>query len=153
MKDILKNTSRSVDQVTIQPDGRWELHAKQENKSRFNGNTSQIAGGSDDDDDLIEITKSGDSVRMGTPRAYGTPLGGLAQKVRDQSFSAPPGSSGSNASGKRPISAVIDLTSSGDEDDEPLLPPTKRQNSAYGQPSVPVYRPIPPSINGYTPRP
>jgi E3 SUMO-protein ligase PIAS1 len=145
VKDILQSTSRSVDQVTIQPDGKWELHSRAEQPSKSNGFASD-----DDDDDLIEVTKSGDSVRTSTPRTNGTPTGGPPQRPAESSFSGVPRSSGST-SGKRPISAVIDLTSSGDEDDEPLARSAKRQYSSYGQPSLASYRPAPP--NPYLPRP
>jgi E3 SUMO-protein ligase PIAS1 len=134
VKNILKSTSRSVDQVTIQPDGRWELNSKKESMSRTNGVAS------DDDDDLVEITKSGDSVRMSTPRTYGTPVSTLPQA------SAASSAMGSSSSGKRPIAAVIDLTSSGDEDDELLArPPKRQQTNGYGV-MLPAYRP---PTNGY----
>ena len=135
-----------MDQVTIQPNAKWELNIKPpESNSKLNGVAS------DDDDDLVEITKSGDSVRMGTPREYGTPTAGPAQASREQSTAAPRGSG--STSGKRPISSIIDLTSSGDEDDEPLIRAPKRQITmkGFGTPSnVPVYRPAP--SNGYMPR-
>jgi E3 SUMO-protein ligase PIAS1 len=145
VKNILTSTSKSIDQVTIQPDGKWELHSKGEpqSSSRLNGVAS------DSDDDLIEITKSGDNIRMGTPRASGTTTGGqpstgLNGISRETSA----------VSAKRPRPMVIDLTSSGDDDDdEPLVRPTKRQytsNSTGAPTNLPMYRPPP---NGYSPRP
>jgi E3 SUMO-protein ligase PIAS1 len=100
---------------------------------------------SDSDDDIVEITKSGNSVKMGAPFSYKPPLGTASQS---RESSGPPKNLGST-SGKRPISAVIDLTSSGDEDDEPLVRAPKRQFVAngYGMSSAPVQRPAPP--NGY----
>ncbi|KAE8450116.1 hypothetical protein EG329_006897 [Mollisiaceae sp. DMI_Dod_QoI] len=153
VKNILKNTSRSVDQVTIQPDGKWELHTRKEpaNSSRSNGVAS------DSDDDLIEITKSGDSIRMTAPRSFKTPVSMQSQHSREPSTSSGPArdpNTGSTSS-KRPISAVIDLTSSGDEDEEPVARAPKRPMTvnAFGTPSnVPVYRPAPP-VNGMPPRP
>jgi E3 SUMO-protein ligase PIAS1 len=141
----LKGTSKSVDQVTIQPDGKWVLNNKKEQPaptSRMNGVAS------DSDDDIVEITKSGDSVRMGTPLAYRNPMVAPSQSREP---SGPPKSQGST-SGKRPISAVIDLTSSGDEDDEPVRAP-KRQfgTNGYGLSSAPIHRPAP--LNGYSPLP
>jgi len=139
VKDILKKTSRSVDQVTIQPDGKWELNTKKEQSStpRLNGRASES------DDDLIEITKSGDSFRMATPRAYKTPLSQQPSVSREASTSSVPPRD-SNSSGKRPIAAVIDLTSSGDEDEEPVTRAPKRQftSNGYGpQANIPVFRP------------
>lgn len=85
-----------------------------------------------------------------TPRLSGTPSGFLSQSGNGQGWSAPPSAAGS-ASNKRPreAAAVIDLTSSGDEDDEPLARPApKRQQTSYsnyGNPSsIPAYRPPPP---------
>lgn len=154
VKNILKSTSKSVDQVTIQPDAKWELHTRKEpvNPSRSSGVAS------DSDDDLIEITKSGDSIRMSAPRSFKTPVS-MASQSREPSASSglprDPPSTGSTSQ-KRTISAVIDLTSSGDEDDEPIARPPKRPMiNGYGTPSnVPTYRPAPlPPVNGFPPRP
>ena len=149
VKDILKKTPRSTDQVTVQPDGKWELNAKKETTSNSRSNRFST----DSDDDLVEITKTGDSVRMGTPQVFKTPAGALPARSREQSSASLPPRDQGSTSGKRPIAAVIDLTSSGDEEDEPLARPTKRQFNTvngYNTPSsVPAYRPPP---NGYTPR-
>jgi E3 SUMO-protein ligase PIAS1 len=150
VKDILKNTSKSIDQVTIQPSGKWELHVRPEPTSKSNGVAS-----SDDDDDLIEITKTGDSIRMSTPRTYGTPSGAPASSIREASSSSAAQRSQGSTSGKRPITAVIDLTSSGDEDDEPLARQPKRQYTGSTNgfvTSSPAYRPNPSPSNGYPPR-
>ena len=141
MRNILKKTSRSTDQVTIQPDGKWDMNSKKEvlSASRSNGVASES------DDDIVEITRSGDSVKMSNPRPFGTPAGQLSQP-RDQ-LSSVPSRDSSTTSSKRPRAAVIDLTSSGDEDDQPLArpPAPKRQQTSYGNPSsVPAYRPPPP---------
>jgi E3 SUMO-protein ligase PIAS1 len=152
VKDILKNTSRSVDQVTIQPNGKWELHARPEPTSKLNGVAS-----SDDDDDLVEITKSGDSIRMGTPRAYGIPAGGATPSTHQalSALAAPRSTGTGTTNAKRPITAVIDLTSSGDEDDEPFARQPKRQytnggTNGFAAASTPAYRPGP--SNGYQSR-
>lgn len=140
MKNILNNTSKAVDQVTIQPDGKWELHIRKEpvNPSRSNG------VGSDSDDDLIEITKEGSSIRMSAPRSNYTPssvpprLSATPSTMLSQPSDP---NSGSAKSGKRPASAVIDLTSSGDEDDEPLA---KRPMNGYSTKAI--------GLNGSAPR-
>jgi E3 SUMO-protein ligase PIAS1 len=145
VRDILKNTPKSVDQVTVQPDGKWELHNRRESQpiSKQNGVASDS-----DDSDIVEITKSGDSVRMSTYRASQTPV--LGQLSRSSSTAArPSGSMSGSTSSKRPA-AVIDLTSSGDEDEKPLARAPKRQQTNGFQPmSVPAYRPGPP--NGVPP--
>jgi E3 SUMO-protein ligase PIAS1 len=153
VRDILKDTSKSVDQVTIHPDGKWELYVRPEPTSKIKGVAS-----SDDDDDLVEITMSGDSIQMSTSRTYGTPTTAAVLSTRETpSSSVAPRSQGST-SGKRPIAAVIDLTSSGDEDDEPIARQPKRQytNSSinsFAASSTPVYRPGTGLSNGYPPRP
>ena len=118
----MKGTSRSVDQVTIQPNAKWELNNRKEpaSNSRSNGVAS------DSDDDIVEITKSGNSVRMGAPSAYKPALGGPSQSRESSGTPKNPGSTSS----KRPISAVIDLTSSGDEDEEPIRAPKRQFNAS-----------------------
>ncbi|KAG0648284.1 E3 SUMO-transferase plil [Hyphodiscus hymeniophilus] len=153
VRDILRTTSKHIDQVTVQPSGKWELYARPEPTSNSNGIAS-----SDDDDDLVEITKSGDSIRMSTPRTYATPVPAAvaaASRMREASTSSSATRQGST-SAKRPA-PVIDLTSSGDEDDEPIARQPKRQfttNSLSGlsASSTPAYRPALPTSNGYSPR-
>ncbi|KAH7321470.1 PINIT domain-containing protein [Rhexocercosporidium sp. MPI-PUGE-AT-0058] len=156
VKNILTNTSKSIGQVIIQPNGKWDLNEKKKDNVRQSRPSNGVA--SDSDDDLIEITKSGDSVRMGTPR-IGPPIpisASSSRQSREQSSSSVPArDSMGSISGKRTISAVIDLTSSGDEDDEPIARQPKRQftGNGFGAPatSAPVYRP-PPSSVAYPPR-
>jgi E3 SUMO-protein ligase PIAS1 len=136
--------------VTIQPDAKWELNNKKDQPTS-NSRTNGVA--SDSDDDIVEITKSGDSVRMGAPAAFKTPIGASAQS---RESSGPPRNSGST-SNKRPIAAVIDLTSSGDEDEEPIRAPKRQFNpstntNGFSLPTTPFSRPAPPA-NGYPPRP
>lgn len=152
---ILKSTGRFTDQVTIHPDGKWE-----EAKRPRPGNNAPKpfrSSDPDDSDDLIEITKSGDSIRMSAPRSS-----------KDSGSAPPPppsgpsgnmgGSStpnGGSNTAKRPISAVIDLTSSGDEEDEPLARAPKRPMTVngYGPPSnLPIYQAAP-GGNPLPPRP
>jgi E3 SUMO-protein ligase PIAS1 len=139
VKDILKKTLRSIDQVTLQPDGKWELNAKKENMN--NSRSSRFD--SDSDDDLIEVTKTGDSVRMGTPQILKTPANAVFGQSREVSLGSttPMGST----SGKRPIGDVIDLTSSGDEDEPPQARPAKRPFHGLNgaPPSLPAYLPPP----------
>jgi E3 SUMO-protein ligase PIAS1 len=137
VKNILKSTSRSIDQVVVQPDGKWDANAKKEVKSNH-----RSTGFSDDsDDDLVEVTRSGDSIRLSTPRTVGTPVGSFPGRPRDVSSSSSLPQMNGSVSGKRTISAVIDLTSSGDEDEEPLAPTPKRANvNGFGSyPSGPAW--------------
>lgn len=148
VKDILENTSRSADQVIIEPDGTWKSHEKETPKNKPTGRSS-MSFADDDDDDLIEVTKIG-HIRADVASVYRTPSSAPMPNSREPSAasSVPKGSTG----GKRPISAVIDLTSSGDEDEDLTARPPKRQFTMNGlnTPShqLPLYRPGQAS-NGY----
>lgn len=142
--DILKKTSRSIDQVTVQPDGIWEVRKEPDQR----GGPKGVASTSDDDDDLVEITKSGDSVILSTPRGFGQ----SSTPFREASAaSSVPSRATASTNGKRPISAVIDLTSSGDED-EPEDRAPKRQFGGFSQPlPLPANSPFRPGfpMNGF----
>ncbi len=153
VRDILANTSRSVEQVTVQPDGKWELHVRPEPVMKSNGLAS-----SDDDDDLVEIIKSGDSIRMSAPRMNGTPAAAVAPNMPQVTASSTVSRTQSTNSAKRPA-PVIDLTSSGDDDDDAPPPrQPKRQHisssvNGFSVSSAPVYRPASATLNGYQSRP
>jgi E3 SUMO-protein ligase PIAS1 len=145
VKDILKNTSDSLDQVTIQPDGKWEMHVKKETSSR-----PSYGANSDSDDEIVEITNLSNGIQMGAPKK--TPVTNTIRESSSSSSLNRQSSTGLGSSnGKRPA-AVIDLTSSGDEDDDPIpTRPAKRQYQPNGfAASVPTYRPPPPT--GFSPR-
>jgi E3 SUMO-protein ligase PIAS1 len=128
VKDILSNTSRSIDQVTIEPDGVWATNMKPASPANVNGASFS------DDDDLIEIKDH----RVSALKLDSTPVPSLNStrtpptSSREASASVPSGSR-SSISGKRPASQVIDLTLS-DEDDEPIVRAPKRQFTGYGTP-------------------
>ncbi|MCJ1472835.1 SUMO ligase siz1 [Lambiella insularis] len=124
VNDILRSTSRSVDQVTMEPDGKWSQVVQKETPSRNNGTHSS----SDDDDDLIEIQ---DMPRLAAIRdeTLLTPSS-MARtppySSREQSFSS--AAPRSNTSGKRAIGQVIDLTFSSEDEEQPPRGP-KRQST------------------------
>ncbi|KAB8291821.1 hypothetical protein EYC80_006606 [Monilinia laxa] len=140
VKNILQSTSRSVDQVTVEPEGQWKLYSKPDAISSQPGVASSDFS---DDDDLIELSPGGRKAstpitRIGASNGTGT----QAPSTRDSLSAAPSNRSnpvGSSLGGKRPISEVIDLTSSGDEE-EPATRPPKRQ-----------YTSGPPVLNGAAP--
>ncbi|KAL7932030.1 PINIT domain-containing protein [Trichoderma chlorosporum] len=119
VKVILENTSKSLETVTIEPNGKWSSKPPMEEKSsRPNGAALE----DDDDDDDIEVSEIiiGDRV-LSTPK-HMTPY-------RDSMGSAgADGSSAPRSSAKRPVPAVIDLTLSSD-DEEPIQRPHKRQHT------------------------
>ena len=119
------STSRSVDQVTVEPDGRWSQVARAESPPRSNGKNAS----SDDDDDLVEIQEVPRvaAVKDESTRLYPSMTQTPPYSSREQSTaSAAPRTN----TGKRPASQTIDLTLSSDEDELPIRAP-KRQMTGY----------------------
>ncbi|OBT48296.1 hypothetical protein VE00_01170 [Pseudogymnoascus sp. WSF 3629] len=131
VRDIITNTPRSVDQVTIEPDGKWSTNTRTPSPSKGNQDFD-IEG----DDDIIEIKDSKFlSIRNhSTPgTSASTPPTSLYSREPSTAMSAP------RPSNKRPASSVIDLTLS-DEDEEPISRAPKRQSTAaFGTTQVPHY--------------
>ncbi|KFY18483.1 hypothetical protein V493_08588 [Pseudogymnoascus sp. VKM F-4281 (FW-2241)] len=131
VRDIITNTPRSVDQVTIEPDGKWSTNTRTPSPSKGNQDFD-IEG----DDDIIEIKDSKFlSLRNhSTPgTSASTPPTSLYSREPSTAMSAP------RPSNKRPASSVIDLTLS-DEDEEPISRAPKRQSTAaFPHTQVPHY--------------
>ena len=126
VKDILEKASKAVDQVTVEPEGVWKLNTQAESSSK-----ARPGFGSDDDDDLVMVTKSGDNIRFGSASTGATPGPSSIVphiKSKDQSSSSIQQSNGA-INGKRPAKDIIDLTSSGDEDGRPPAKVPKRLSS------------------------
>ncbi|KAL9613741.1 MAG: hypothetical protein Q9167_001755 [Letrouitia subvulpina] len=127
--DILKSTPRDVDQIAIEPDGKW---------SRLSERSSTSEGGrfpNGDDDDLIEIKDmprvaavKSEAASSTSPFIRTPPLSSREDSI---SSTAP-----SSAGPKRSIGHVVDLTTSSDEEEEPQRPP-KRQSLNPALPSKP----------------
>lgn len=119
--DILKSTPRAVDQVMIEPNGKWSHISQAVAPPRVDGTRS-----SSDDDDLIEIR---DVPRLSAVKSEATQMPASMARTpphssREQTSNLAAPLSGS---GKRSIGQVIDLTfSDDDDDDEPPRAP-KRQ--------------------------
>ncbi|EHK17724.1 uncharacterized protein TRIVIDRAFT_183126 [Trichoderma virens Gv29-8] len=122
VKVILENTSKSLETVTIEPNGKWSSKPpKEETSSRPNGAALE----DDDDDDDVEVSE----IIIGGRRIE-TPKHMTPYKETPGSGGADGGSAprGSTHSAKRPTPAVIDLTLSSD-DEEPIQRPHKRQHT------------------------
>ncbi|ESZ94510.1 hypothetical protein SBOR_5090 [Sclerotinia borealis F-4128] len=148
VKNILQSTSRSVDQVTVEPEGQWKLYNKPDPTSSRPGVASSDF--SDNDDDLIELSPGGRKASTPiTKTSTSNGTGTQAPSIRDSLSAASSNRSnpfGSSAGGvKRPISEVIDLISSDEEEDPPARPPPKKQftsGSANGlNGAAPPFRP------------
>lgn len=113
VNDILRSTSSDVEQVIVEPDGRWSTP-----KNGENAPTADKGGSTHDDDELIEVTG---------------PPNGIVKQERPTASPAFPReastlSPAQSASRKRSAPHdVVDLTLSSD-DDEPLLRPHKRRS-------------------------
>ena len=100
--------------MTVDPDGNWSV-ASQRSPS------ADLGPNSDDDEDVVEIQDSRPVRKVDTPTQAGTPNNrGNSQDTAHRSSS------------KRPISQVIDLTLS--DDDEPPRPAKRHNASAQAQP-------------------
>lgn len=142
-QDILHQTDRSVNKVTIEPDGEWrKIVEGEENKS--GPNKGRATYDNDSDDDLVEIPSEEPRVaQIKNEPQSATP--GFAQQTPPLSSREPsisnasatrPGYGQVNGS-KRPSSAVVDLTLS-DDDDEPPRPAKRNfpaRPTAYNSPA------------------
>ncbi|OAA34421.1 Zinc finger, MIZ-type [Metarhizium rileyi] len=122
VREILANTRRDLETVTIEPNGHWlDKSSRDENIN----STSDTAFEDDDDLEISEINIIGR--RLETPKTVTPIIGTPASGGRDSSAGAPRGIATTSA--KRPAVAVVDLTLSSD-DEEPLERPRKRQNTS-----------------------
>ncbi|KAK5166233.1 E3 SUMO-protein ligase pli1 [Saxophila tyrrhenica] len=131
-QEILKAAPASIEKVDIEPNGEWKV-IKEEEDSQTGGPANKPRASYDDDfdddfdDDIVEldqpVSKPVNGVKResqsqaslgGRPTALDTPpLSSREPSVAQSATSAQRGS-------KRPQSAVIDLTLSDDDDDQPV---------------------------------
>lgn len=147
---ILRSTSQLVEQVTIEPDGRWSEVTQKETPGSNDGQSSD-----DEDDDLVEIQNMPRLTAI-KDEAFPTPT----SMARTPPYSSREQSSSSAAPrshvSKRPISQVIDLTFSSDEEDQGQRA-SKRQatgSCSAGLPNTYTYTGTPiknslPGLNGH----
>lgn len=123
--DILKTTPKSVDQVTIEPNGVWRQTSEDDKPSQPRG--GRASSDDDDDEDLIELSDMPRvaSVKNETP---GPMMTTPPDSTRSGSTSARP-----SLTGQKRRAEVIDLSS--DEDYDPPRAP-KRQSVANSRPQM-----------------
>lgn len=129
MRDILDRTSKSVEQVDIQPDGEWKAHGPVEDEVK---EEPQYDAFDLDDDDLVisEVSYVGNLSSTAAPTTGGpTPAPGASRE----------GSSMPKPGGTKRAHEVIDLTLSDDDDEELPQPPTKRQQIHRPGSGLPSY--------------
>lgn len=118
VRDILDSTSKSVEQVDIQPDGEWKAHGPVEEEVK---EEPQYDALDLDDDDLVisEVSYVENLSSTAAPTTGGpTPAPGTSRE----------GSSMPRPGGTKRAHDVIDLTNSDDEEELPQ-PPNKRQQT------------------------
>jgi len=120
VREILTSTNDSVEQVTIDPFGKWSIPgAKCEEKAQ-QSHASYI----DDDDLIISSFRGSSTFSNATPnRTLGT---SASVSTTPNTGTSHNGSAAPRPATKRPAPEVIDLTLSDDEDDS--HPPAKRVN-------------------------
>lgn len=123
VKDILKSTPKSLEQVTIEPNGEWSQNtiASPSTAGPTNNNT-MIQADEIDDDDLLELQSSVVKNAINSCSKTSTPSAPNRLTGSD-SISR---SASRSTSNKRPVGSVIDLTLSDDDEDEDPRP-AKRQ--------------------------
>ena len=153
-EEILNSTPKSIEQVTVEPNGDWSIVKEDEDKGKSNHDKGGARASYDDDfddSDLLEISEPQKpqtngmngllpgwqpaySARLNSPFATPSfPINTPPLSSREPSV-AQSTASAQRAGNKRPASSVIDLTLSDDEDDDPPRP-AKRQTTATSQPS------------------
>lgn len=120
VREILTSTDESVEQVTIDPFGKWSVPgAKSEEKTQ-----QSYASYIDDDDLIISSFRGSSAFSNATPnRTLGT---SASVSTTPNTGTSHNGSAAPRSTAKRPAPEVIDLTLSDDEDDP--YPPAKRVN-------------------------
>lgn len=128
MQNILSTTSPSVEQVTIEPDGRWSQHSKASSPNNINTSFGS------DDEELIEIKDSRVSALKMASTSVPSVGSARTPPMSSREASASAASTYASNSNKRPASQIIDLTLSDDDDDLPVSRPPKRQYTGYSTP-------------------
>lgn len=171
-EEILNNTGKSVEQVTIEPDGQWSVEKEDEDKGKSNRAKGEARAAYDDDfdDDLVEVTEPPNGQTNGIKPDWSN---GYTASPLHPAFpiNTPPLSSreASVASAQRPATAskraanaVIDLTLS--DEDEPPRPAKRHQTGnpshhhqttthSYSTPSSIPADPPPRQQSAYTQQP
>lgn len=125
MDNILKSTGTAVEQVIIEPNGKWVVNSKADSSPKPKG----ASPGTDEDEDLVEIK----DMRVASLKEEAPHTPNVMSRTPPSSSREPSIASGSlrSSNNKRPIGQVIDLTFSDDDDDEPPRA-AKRQHPSTG---------------------
>ncbi|KAI1159055.1 hypothetical protein F5B18DRAFT_638315 [Nemania serpens] len=144
VSNILETTD-SVEQVTIEPDGQWTTQPTEAPLKRSRASNANPSVDLEDDVSVVTDIPSYNNSRFGTTsHAYSTPSRSFMGDRTPSSGSREPSSAPRSTGRKRPAAEVIDLTISSDEDDAPIIRPAKKQNTGpspglYSHSSAPHY--------------
>ena len=152
VQEILQTTSKSVEQVTIEPTGDWKSGSNTTDDFRSSTSSSKAKMPTvSSSDDLVEIqefrpngSKSGQS---STPQSFMKSPNLSSREASTAASTAP-----RSTPGKRAPDNVIDLTLDSDEDEVPQ-PPKKRQSFGNSLQTEPTPYALPASnqsSGGYT---
>jgi E3 SUMO-protein ligase PIAS1 len=133
VKEILRSTPLSLEQVDIEPNGKWSAHEEKQQRPKQEPSRSAQSFGYDSDD-LIEIQgshsislKNEQKAMPEFPSRLLDHSVGMSSQTRTSSLgTAPSSSSALDQNKKRSRETVIDLTLSSDEDDTPPRPVKRR---------------------------
>lgn len=130
-QEILDTTTASTEKVDIEPDGKWKVIKEDDDddEGQGGGKKRRADYDSDFDDDLVEVEQPGLKQVNGVKRESMSQTG---PNKRPAVLDTPPlssreasvaqSASSAQRSNKRPQSAVIDLTLSDDEEEQPVRP-------------------------------
>ncbi|KAI7363258.1 hypothetical protein KC354_g6633 [Hortaea werneckii] len=129
-QDILHNTPGSIEKVDVEPNGEWKV-IKEEEEEQANGTSNKPRASYDDDfdDDLVEVSEvpkavNGLKAESQPPVANRSPMPGAfnTPPLTSREPSVAQSAASANRPNKRPSGAVIDLTLSDDEEEQPPRP-------------------------------
>ena len=147
-QEILNKTPKSTEKVDIEPNGEWRIIKDEDDPDEHNTSSKARASYDDDFEDLVEVEQPANKPVNGVKResyqpSLPSPISGPSLSINTPPLSsrepsvAQSASSAQRSGSKRPQGAVIDLTLSDDDDDQPPRP-AKRQhtNANRSQPST-----------------
>ncbi|KAK4992045.1 E3 SUMO-protein ligase pli1 [Elasticomyces elasticus] len=137
VQDILQRTPESIEKVTVEPNGDWTPVRPEEDPSTNGNRQPQPKASYDDDDsddDIVEVKNYHPrglkpEAKQSASAAFNQNTPPLSSREPSTAGSASRPSTNSN---KRPANAVIDLTLSDDEDEQPPRP-AKRHSTLHSQ--------------------
>ncbi|KAI0417303.1 PINIT domain-containing protein [Xylaria grammica] len=130
VRDILERTMDSTEQVTIEPDGVWSTQLTETAPKKFRASNANTSIDVEDDVSVVTDNPSYSNEGYDTPH-YATPIRTLMGGGTPSSGSREPSGAPRSGGTKRPALEVIDLTLDSDEDDAPLLRPSKKSRAAF----------------------